>query len=281
MTNSDRPVLASSSDKYAHDKVWALYKSQAQECLANKAFDKGQWHLCEGLLRDALEKRQEALGNADSRSGAILDRLGQTYQFLNQLEQAAATFASAITLLEKAFYVGHASLAPVLEHSADCLIAQGQWADAEPFLKRALEINEKTLANEHRSTLRCVLKLSDTFLQLKRPAESEALLLKSMKFVETPLGPAEEFRYQVAVACLQQNKNEQAIEQIFRAIGVFRQRHNYGRLADCYDVYVQALTAVGRLTEAGSAKLEAVRFKLLSNSHPYVHDILSATYLRS
>ncbi len=269
------------NDKHPHDKVSALYWSQAQECLANKAFDKEQWHLCERLLIDALEKRQQALGNADSSSGVILDKLGQTYQFLNQLELAASTFASARTLLEKAFYVGHASLAPVLEHSADCLIAQGQWAEAEPFLKRALEINEKTLANEHRSTLRCVLKLAATFLQLKRPAESEALLLKSMKFVETPLGPAEEFRYQVAVACLQQSKHDQAIEQISQAIGVFRQRHNYGRLADCYDVYVQALAAVGKLTEAGSAKLEAVRFKLLSNSHPYVHDILPATYLRA
>ncbi len=281
MNDSDPAVLPSSSDQNANNKIAALYHSQAKECLANKAFENEQWQQCEQFLRQSLEKRQEALGDGDASSGAILDKLGQTYMHLGQVEQAAATFASGIAILEKAFYAGHASLAPILEHSADCAIAQLQWAEAEPLLKRALEINEKTLANEHRSTLRCVLKLAAVFSKLNREAENEALLLKSMKFVDTPLGPAEEFRYQMALACLQQNKNELAVEHLLQAISAFQQRHNYKRLACCYDSYAKAMTALGKPAESEKAKIEATKFRLLGKSHPYVDDILPATYLRA
>jgi len=262
-------------------KIETLYQAQAQESLANIAFDKEQWPQCETLLLNALEKRRAALGEADASSGGILDKLGQTYMALNQVELAAGTYAAATSLLEKAFYAGHASLAPVLEHSGDCFIFQGKFAEAELVIKRALEINEKALANEHRSTLRCALKLAAIYSKLDRAKEAETVLLKSIKVVDTPLGPIEEFRYQLALCYLQQGKINEALEQLPLAINVFLQRHNYGRLAGCFASYGEALAASSRSDEAITATASSARYKELAGSHPYLHDIYPATYLRA
>ncbi|MDZ4834617.1 MAG: tetratricopeptide repeat protein [Candidatus Melainabacteria bacterium] len=262
------------------ENIALLYESQVLGSRADKCAARCDWNENERLLLLALEKWQNAVGSSDPSIGAILDKLGQAYLALNLIEKAMDAFGEAASLLEMDYHAGHASLAPILEHEADCFIRQQRYAEALPLLKRALEINEKTISSEHRSTLKCMQKLANLYSKLDRPVDAEGLLTKAMKHVDTPLGPAEEFRYQLALVYLQQNKHEEAIEQLLQAIKDFRQRHNYGRLSDCLVIYSNVLRQSGQLESADQVNANAGHYRELAAVSPYPQDIYPTTFLR-
>ena len=199
----------------------------------------------------------------------------------NKVSQAETTLSEACQILESAYYPEHGLLAPVLEHQADCLIKEGKYAEAEPILKRAEEIYAKTVTMENRATLGSIYKLVKLYLTLGKPAEAKAELQKAMKYVDTPLGPIAEFHYQLALADIQLQDITEARQLLQSAIFDFKQRHNYSRVADCFETYAKICRESGEATEADASLLQAEQYRQRGTQSLYPKDIFVATLLRA
>ncbi len=258
-----------------------MYEAQALESRADKAADKGDWNQASQLLLLGLQKRRIAAGTTDPGYARVLDRLAETYIRQNKVCEAETTLSEACKILESAYYPEHGLLAPVLEHQADCLIKQGKYAEAEPILKRAKEIYAKTATMENRTTLGSIYKLVKLYLTLGKPAEAKAELQKAMKHVDTPLGPIAEFHYQLALADIQLQDIAEARQLLQSAIADFKQRHNYSRVADCFDAYARISRESGGTIEAQESLTQAEKYRQRGIQSPYPQDIFLATLLRA
>jgi tetratricopeptide (TPR) repeat protein len=258
-----------------------LYECGILEGLADAAASQHDWNKSQELLLMALEKRRGALGEAEPGVGLILDKLGVSYLRAKVFDKAMNCFQESEQILQKAYYAGHACLAPVLENEVDCLNEQEKYSEAEPIMKRALDINEKTLAGDHRVVLESLRKLALIYRHLARPAEAITLLNKALKPLEpSPLGPTEEFRYELALNYIDENKSDQATDQLMQAIGGFKQRLNFARLEDCFRTLSQVLLKAGKKSEAEAAQLSATRYGLMTDHCQSSDSLYPATFLR-
>ena len=65
-------------------------------------------------------------------------------------------------------------------HLADLNRAQGKFAEAEPFLKRALEYSEKALGVGHRDVRKKLNRLTTLYRKLGQYDKAETLLKRSL-----------------------------------------------------------------------------------------------------
>src|ERR1700736_5610339 len=96
-----------------------LYESDALLDQAQRARALGEYSRAAELYKQALTKREAAVGSDDPSVAHIMDELGTLYTQLGNYSEAESLFKKALEIVEKAFYPGHAKLAPVLEHLAD------------------------------------------------------------------------------------------------------------------------------------------------------------------
>jgi len=261
------------------DKFSTLNEAKALEGRADQMASINEWSQTNHLLLEALEKRRSLAEPNDPSVAKILGRIADTCMRLGKLPEAEKASAEALKILEGAYYAGHALVAPALERLADCFMAQGKNSETEPILKRAADIYVTTLTMENRATLRAYYKLAKLYIQLDQPEEAKKVIEKAMKYVDTPLGPVGEFRYQMALAqVLSKNTNE--AKALFKdASEDFRQRNNYLRVVDCLKNYAAICRTTGDDTQAEVAMCEADRYKTLDNFYP--EDIFVATLLRA
>lgn len=238
---------------------------------------KAQWSQAVGVLQEALQLKKQIQGAKHSSIATALDRLGTALSHCHLNTEADAAFTESEEILESSYYAGHGYLAPVLEHHADSLIEESKLGEAEEVLKRTLEIYTKTLTMENRDTLRTVYKLALLYIQEQKYTEAQLLLEKTMKHVDTPLGPCAEFRYQLALAYIGLDKIAEASQLLKLAISEFKQRQNYVRVADSLEI-------CSRFEEQGSQKQEALKTQAKAfreNPSIYPKDIFLATLIRT
>src|ERR1700712_479014 len=135
-----------------------LYESEALLDQAVIAESKRQFSTAANLLDQAVKRREKALGE-DISVAQFMDKLGAVLTILGKYDDAEKTLTAALAMAEKALYPAHGLLVPFLAHLAELHIAQNKFAEAEPFATRALEISEKTLSGEHRTTLQNIHRL--------------------------------------------------------------------------------------------------------------------------
>lgn len=211
------------------------YQADSLERHAETMCEREQWYQAQDLFLQSLLLRKQAVGEREPSIAFTLDKLGTALSHCHQFRKANSTFAHSEQILESCYYAGHGYLAPVLEHHADSLLEEGMLADAEMILKRALEIYTKTVTKESNATLRTTYKLALLYLKEEKAIEAQLILEKTIKQVDTPLGPCAEFRYQLAFAFILQAKFPEALQLLELAITEFKQRHNFKRVADCLD----------------------------------------------
>lgn len=261
------------------DKVKAVWQSTTLVDQARNMIHSGNFSEGERLLKAAYSQRESALGQDDAGLADILDELGLCLLKANRLEEAVKQFKAALAILEKHFYPGHSGHAPVLEHLGDCYVRQGEYAEAEPLFKRALEIREKTMSGEHRTIFELIWKLSHIYQKLDKFQDAEAVLAKGLKQLDTPLGPIDEFRYQLAVVSASQGKDKEAETAFRQAIEGLEQRRDYGRLVHCLTSFAAFLKKAGQTSEAEKVSKRA---HLLGDAFTNGdHDIFPATLLRA
>jgi tetratricopeptide (TPR) repeat protein len=79
--------------------------------------------------------------------------------------------------------------ARALNRQAVALYGQGRYAEAEPLLKRALEIRERSLGPDHPDVAESLNNLALLYESRGRSAEAEPLLKRALAIREKSLGP--------------------------------------------------------------------------------------------
>jgi tetratricopeptide (TPR) repeat protein len=258
-----------------------MYDAIALERLANFAVDKLNWNEAARLLQESLAIRKKADGDNAPGYALTLDRLAEVYINQGKIAEAMECLSQALPILEAAYYPAHGTVAAILEHQGDCLVGEGKFALAEPIFKRASDIYTASVTLENRMALRCMYKLAKVYLALGKPADAKAVLLKTLKYVDTPLGPVAEFRYQLALAAIQLKETVEARELLHSAAADFKQRSNYARVADCSSALAEICRSDSAGAEADEWIRQAVRYGQMAIKSPYPDDIFLATLLRA
>ncbi|MFA6210250.1 MAG: tetratricopeptide repeat protein [Candidatus Obscuribacterales bacterium] len=258
-----------------------LYEAIALERLANFAVDKQDWNEASRLYTESLCIRRAADGSSDATYALILDKLAAVLIEQGKLKEAMEYLNQALPILEAAFYPSHGSIAAILEHQGDCFVGESKFEEAEPLYKRAADIFISSVTMENRMALRALYKLGKVYISLSRAAEAKIALQKALKYVDTPLGPLAEFRYQLALAAIQLNEMSEAREFLHKAAADFKQRSNYARVADCSKSLANVCSQANETSEAEEWLRQSVLYEQMAVNAPYPHDIFLATLLRA
>jgi tetratricopeptide (TPR) repeat protein len=144
-----------------------------------------------------------------------------------------------------------------------------------------LDIVEKTMSGDHRYNFTTMHKLAYVYRRLAKYAEAEKILLKALKTIDTPLGPAEEFRLDLAFVYQELGKNDEAESNFKQAVYGFEQRKNYLRMADSLETYAAFLTKLGKGAQAKKASQLAAHIRETTKQQHHPCDIFPATLLRA
>jgi len=248
---------------------------------ARKLAALGQYVAAEATYKKAVEKRQQAAGAEDAAAALTMTDLAGMYCTIKRYAEADELLGKALAIVEKAYYADHAHVATVLMQSVRSLVGQGKYAEAEPVAKRVTEINGKTLSGEHRQTLDAIRVLAQIYMQIEKPGDAEALLSKAMKNVDTPLGPAGYFQYDLARAFQAQGKKDEADKAYNLAASWLEQRVRYNILADCLTDYAQLLKETGRASESAAQESRAKIFRGFGPDREEQASVLPSTLLRA
>lgn len=258
-----------------------LFESEDVFDRAKAACARGDRSDAEALFKRAIDERAKALGAEDGSVGDYTYALGHHYLMHKSYGAALEQLNKAVSILEKAYYGGHAKLAPALDDIADAYTAQNKFTEAEPVLVRLLDIVDKTMNGDHRYNFTTMHKLAYVYRELNKLPDAEKILLKALKTIDTPLGPAEEFKLDLALLYMQQDKNAEAETNFKAAIYGFEQRKNYARLAEALDAYAGLLRKLNRSDEAAKTTSLAEQVRKTHKAHEHPNDIFPATLLRA
>ncbi len=252
--------------------LWA----KAKECLPHKERIEA-----ESLYKQAIDKRIAAVGEDDHTVSQLLDELGALYLDMGRVEPALEQFKRAAALLEKNFYAGHFYLGSVVEHLGDCAAREGKWEEAEAQYKRALDIFDKTLSGDHRCVFITMHKYSTALRHQGKFTEAETVVNKALKTIDSPLGPAEEFRFELALLYQAQDKNPEAEAQYKLAIEGFRQRRNMPRLGTCLESFAGLLKKMGKDKDAKAMSEFAEKYVKVQHGYEESEAFFPSTLLRA
>ena len=257
-----------------------LFTSESLLDDARAALHRGEKSQAESLFSKAIDERSKAVGSGDASVGEFTHELGHCYLVNGKEKEAEETLKKSVEIVEKAYYAGHARLAFILEDIADLYLRQERITDVEPVLVRLLDICDKTMSGDHRMVFTAMHRLSYVYRKLNKQADAEKLLVKALKTIDTPLGPAEEFRFDLALTCQEMDKNAEAETNFKQAISGFEQRKNLPRLADALTAYGAFLKKQGRNDQAMNADKVAKDVRAVAGVDK-PKDIFPSTLLRA
>lgn len=257
-----------------------LYKAETLRDEAHQAHAAHEYDRAAGLYKEAIDKLQAILGD-DASVAKAMDELGTLYMEQGKNAEAEQLFKSSTEVAERKYYAGHASVAPALDHLAELYVKQGKFAEAEPIAVRALEVNDKTLSGEHRITLKSLHTLALVQMKLGKSADAEKTLTKALKSLDTPLGPYQEFKFDLARLYEEQGKTAEAEKAYKEAIEGFEYRRNIPRLVECMESYAAFLIKGERKDEGAKLKARADKMRALVKDYHDHGDIFPSTLLRA
>ncbi len=134
------------------------------------------------LLGPAYAVAQQADWERYMRAGAAAYQQGSYAEAVKQIKAALSA--------AEAFGPNDPRLATTLNNLAVFYNAQGKYAEAEPFNKRALAIREKVLGPAHPEVATSLNSLAELYRAQGRYATAEPLYNRALRIDEKALGPA-------------------------------------------------------------------------------------------
>ena len=161
----DHPATATSLNNLA-----TLYKAM------------GDYAKAEPLYQRSLKIREKTLGPDHPQTARALNDLGELYY---DMANAKAEPVDQLKMDEKEFDPAQ-TLSNLLQLYSK---AMGDYAKAEPFLQRALKIDEKALGPDHPQTAQAINNLALLYQSTAEYAKAEPLYQRALKIREKALGP--------------------------------------------------------------------------------------------
>jgi TonB family protein len=168
----------------------------------------------------------------------------------------------------------HPDLAPLLRHAA-LKLDTGNDAEAEEFLRKALEIGDRTVGPDHPDMILLLNDLTRIYLKQSAYASAEPLLLRLLEMKRSKgEDHPEAATVMASLATVRQalGRHESA-EQLWRRVLEIRERTlapNHFAIATALEHFGEACTARGKIREALAAfqRAHTIRERTLGSDHP-------------
>jgi tetratricopeptide (TPR) repeat protein len=227
------------------------------------AYLEDQYSKAEKLLEGAAEKKESDLVET-------LGYLGDAQCAQAKYQDAAASFRKALALREE-----DSTLMSLLGNS---LLLLTDLAGAEPLLRRALDIDEKSLGAEHPNVARDLNSLATLRKDQNRPAEAEPLLRRALAISEKSGGIEHPHvaicLNNLAVVLVETNRYAEAEPLMRRALAI--DEKNFGaehpEVARDLNSLADMLKSSNRIAEAEPLMRRALTIdeKNFGNEHPKI-----------
>jgi serine/threonine-protein kinase len=165
-----------------------LERAGALTSMANLHFDLRRYEQATAPTREALEIQRRELG---PRHPDVLTSLGN----LATLTARAGDLDSALALhgqvlaLRRQLGPDEPSIAVTLNNMGSILLNAERHAEAEPYLREALEVNQRLLPREHPDVALAMSNLATLYRELGRYDEAEPLYREALALRRSVLGP--------------------------------------------------------------------------------------------
>ncbi|MCG8403702.1 MAG: serine/threonine-protein kinase [Phycisphaerales bacterium] len=160
--------------------------------LAALLYAKKDYDAAEPLYRKALEMYSELVGEKHPLVGTILNNLGNLKRAKGEYgEEARQFYRRSIETFNETLPANHRYQAGPLVGLGMLLIKMGDFAEAEPYLQKALVIHRSTLPDTHPRTVQTEELLSRCLMELRRFENAESVLLESYSRLSEVRGEGE------------------------------------------------------------------------------------------
>ena len=162
--------------------------AEACDLLGDVYRKQGRYAAGEPLLKRAVAIRERLFPPNTPLIADSLTNLGNLYQSMGRLNEAQPVLDRALVIREQN-EGDDAGLARTL-HSVGVLLArQWKFAEAEPYFRRTLDIQERTMGRDHPDMGRTYTNLANVYMLQKRFAEAEPLYARALEIRRRTLGP--------------------------------------------------------------------------------------------
>jgi serine/threonine protein kinase len=250
--------------------------------------EEGKLTEAEASLKQALARREKALGPDHMSTLHTVHILGGVYRDQGRLTEAEATLKRALDGREKTMGPDHMSTMNTVHLLGTVYLRQGKLAEGEAMLNRALAKREKTMGPDHMTTL---YFLGIAYRDQRRFDEAEATLKRALAGYEKVLGldhvSTMHTVHTLGTVYIDQQKLAEAEATLKEALTRREKALGPGHALTLDSVHVLGLVYrdQGRLAESVTTLKQALagREKALGQDHTltlYTVHVLGTVYLR-
>ncbi len=296
-------VAAGTEVVRAQDALGQSARTEYQKSLAagEKAYERCDYVEAERLLLAAVKEvdKTGAEKNLDLATG--LRDLGMVYSALGRPEEAESALKRSLAIRlaalpsdhpditdilnllslvakEKRMGPDHPDVAPSLDNQAALYLSQGKAAEAEPLLRRSLQIREKALGAESPDVALSLNNLAEFYHTQGRHAEAEPLLKRSLQIREKVQGPENldvaQSLNNLAELYESEGKHVEAEPLLKRSLAIYEKAlgPDHPDVGQCLNNLAELYRAQGRYAEAEPLykRSLAIVQKALGPDHPSV-----------
>jgi tetratricopeptide (TPR) repeat protein/predicted Ser/Thr protein kinase len=201
-----------------------LTQARLQSTIADVYERMGLFDEAEPLAMEAMETRQQILGEEHLDVAKSAGQLGDLYRKLGDHSKAEPYLKQALEIRERLLGSFHPDVAKSLNLLAVLYEKSSRYAEAEPLYGRALEIQEKELGPDHIDIAMSLTNLAILMARQGEVAESEPLFRRALEIEKKGLGedhPRVPLAYMnLAIALKMQERYEEAEPLYERAIEI-------------------------------------------------------------
>lgn len=157
--------------------------------LAGLHVEAGRYAEAEPLFKRAISMLEAAYGREHPNLATSLNNLALRYQEQGLYQEALALLMRSLAIREQHTPV-HLDVALSLNNIAALQVAYGDFANAEVFYKRSLDIAEKAVGRDHAQTGNILGNLGEFYRMQGRSAEAEPLLKRGLAIDQKAYGPS-------------------------------------------------------------------------------------------
>jgi tetratricopeptide (TPR) repeat protein len=139
-------------------------------------FDQEDFERAAAVFRESLAIRARLLGEESGVYASTLMNLGNTLTNLGELAEAERTLVRVVALEERIFGEDHPTTAYAYSALGEVHLRQGRPDDAEPLIRRALEIRIATAGGTYWRVATERRKIAEAFIAMDRLTEARAEL---------------------------------------------------------------------------------------------------------
>ena len=169
-------------------EAWEMHRSGEFEAFAHRLAEMGKGLTLQtfsetrlAFLRDTLE----SMGNSEER---IMQRL-RIAAVLEELARWKESEEQQRRALAEATALANAKIVAVVSNDlAALLLNTNRLGEAEPLMRRALEINESAFGNQHPTVAICLNNLAALLLNTNRLGDAEPLMRRALEIDEAAFG---------------------------------------------------------------------------------------------